>query len=93
MSYIPDRKIVELTRQINDARELFEQTVAERDKLQADLAAARAELAAAQVRLEVVAEWVASLHELRKEQPAEFGAWWWDEAFKRIDAALAGEGK
>jgi len=44
MSYIPDRKIVELTKQINEARNLFEQAVAERDQLRQDLAAARSVL-------------------------------------------------
>jgi predicted nucleic acid-binding Zn-ribbon protein len=42
MSYIPDRKIMELSRQINEAREKFEKVAAERDKLRDDLAAARA---------------------------------------------------
>jgi hypothetical protein len=42
MSYIPDRKIMELSSQINEAREKFEQVAAERDKLRADLAAAKA---------------------------------------------------
>jgi hypothetical protein len=42
MSYIPDRKIMELTSKIIEAREKFEQVAAERDKLRDDLAAARA---------------------------------------------------
>jgi hypothetical protein len=42
MSYIPDRKIMELSRQINEAREKFEKVAAERDALRDDLAAARA---------------------------------------------------
>jgi hypothetical protein len=44
MSYIPDRKIMELSRQINEAREKFEKVAAERDALRDDLAAARAML-------------------------------------------------
>jgi hypothetical protein len=48
MSYIPDRKILELTSKIIEAREKFEQAVAERDKLRDDLAAARALLREAQ---------------------------------------------
>jgi predicted nuclease with TOPRIM domain len=47
MSYIPDRKIMELSRQINEAREKFEKVAAERDALRDDLAAARALLIAA----------------------------------------------
>jgi hypothetical protein len=41
MSYIPDRKLIKWSLLLDEAKEKFEQVAAERDKLRADLAAAR----------------------------------------------------
>jgi predicted nuclease with TOPRIM domain len=86
MSYIPDRKIMELSRQINEAREKFEKVAAERDALRDDLAAARALLMAARDQLEY---WTPDESLVMENEQVQLNAYY--ALRDRIDSALAGE--
>jgi chromosome segregation ATPase len=93
MSNIPDHKIVEMTKQINDARERFKQVVAERDALAAQRSECERQYQAQQRRAERAEADLAAARALLGDIRIGVCRPWADPLMQRIDAALGKDAK